>query len=170
MECVQGEFIWCKKHFRWRDLLPSTPYWTCALIYHWLYVTVNDCLVLFCKLCILGKASLPKVIAFILIKVIAFCLSEIPLCTTASALLYSLSYSIVLCCSILHTQPVRFWWWKCFICTQRAQYSFPLLQCKSLDSTLNHAVRKVTSTCCADTASTLSCGSIQEVYKQLALI
>lgn len=60
MECVQGELIWCKKHFRRRDLLPSAPCWTCALLYYWLYVTINDYLVLFCRLCVLGKASLPN--------------------------------------------------------------------------------------------------------------
>lgn len=76
MKCVQGELIWCKKHFKWRNLLLSTPCWTCALMYHWLYVTSNDCLVLFG---VLGKASLPNPDK-------SFCISEIPLHTMMGAL------------------------------------------------------------------------------------
>lgn len=64
-----------------------TPCWTCLLVYHWLYVIISACLVLFSRLCVFATSSqLTKITAFTLWN---------SSCTLNMALLYSLSYSIV---------------------------------------------------------------------------
>lgn len=37
-----------------------TPCWTCLLVYQWLYVIINACLVLFSRLCVLATSSQPN--------------------------------------------------------------------------------------------------------------